>query len=245
MGLESETMIDTRKLVYTESGTEFVGSLSQDRSTGMVRPGVLVLPTFRGLTEFEIGKAEALATLGYTALAVDMYGGGRSTDGPEKAREMMNELNADRRLLLRRIEAAVTALGAERSVDSRRMAAIGFCFGGKCVLDLARSGAEIGCVVSFHGVYDPPPFESDAVWKASVLVLHGWDDPLNPPELTTALADEMTARDADWQILSYGATGHAFTNPLANSPESGMAFNPLTNVRSWKAMRDFLKEALG
>ncbi len=208
-------------------------------------PGVLVLPTFRGLTDFERGKALALAEFGYAALAVDMYGDGRYSNDPDEARAMMNELNADRDLLRRRIEAAHQALRSVKCVDPDRTAAIGFCFGGKCVLDLARAGADVRGVVSFHGVYDPPQTEQTDEIRASVLVLHGWDDPLNTPPQTVALAEELTRRKADWQIVSYGATGHGFTNPAANSPENGMMYNELTDRRSWRAMREFLSERIG
>ncbi len=237
-------MINTENLKYVESGAEFVGSLSYDDASAEPRPGILVLPTFKGLTAFETGKAERLAELGYAALAVDMYGGGRSADDPDEARLLMNKLNGDRRLLLRRIEAAFAALKSSALVDPLRTAAIGFCFGGKCVLDLARSGADMRGVVSFHGVYDKPPFEQKSAFKASALILHGWEDPIANPEQMTALADELTERRADWQIVAYGNTGHAFTNPAAASPETGLFYKESTDRRSWRAMRGFLEEIL-
>ena len=154
----------------------------------------------------------------------------------------MDALNADRALLLERLRASLAALRSLPQVDPTRTAAIGFCFGGKCALDLARSGADVAGVVSFHGVYDPPPWQVAAPIRAEILLCHGWDDPLAPPDATVALARELTAAGADWQLHAYGHTGHGFTDPSATMAERGIVYQKDADRRSWQAMRNFLAE---
>lgn len=231
-------MIKTETINYGA----FEGAICFDDEISGAKPGVLVVHTFKGCTDFEIGKAVELAKLGYVALAVDMYGGGRRTDDAEEARALMNELDEDRKLLLERISLAHETLKKHSRVDASKTGAMGYCFGGKCVLDLARAGADLRGAVSFHGVYDAPPMEYDFPVKSSVLVLHGWDDPLNPPSATVGLAEELTARNADWQILSFGNTGHSFTNPNAHFREQGMFYEETSSRRAWAAMERFFAE---
>jgi dienelactone hydrolase len=238
-------MVTTTPITYVLTGGTFEGTLSWDASEPGPRPGVLVMPTFRGQSAFETAKAEALARLGHVAMAVDIYGQGRRGSTPEGADSLMQELTGNRPLLATRMNEVLAVLKNQPQVDATRMAAIGFCFGGKCVLDLARSGADVRCVVIFHGVYDPPPATSSAEWKAKVLICHGWEDPLATPAQTIALADELTARKADWQILAHGHTGHAFTNPNAANPAGGMFYQPDADRRSWDAMVRLLDEVLG
>lgn len=235
-------MIKKETLEYGSAGKKFIGKICFDDEITTPKPGVLVAHTIRGCTDFEVEKAVELAKLGYVGLAIDMYGDGRNSENSDEARPWMNELNDDRQLLLTRIVLAFETLKNHEQVDKEKTGAIGFCFGGKCVLDLARSGVEIDGVVSFHGVYDKPSIVYDTPIKSSVLVLHGWEDPLNPPLQTVELAEELTLREADWQILSFGQTGHAFTNPKANSPEQGLAYNKLSNERAWSAMKYFFEE---
>ena len=204
-------------------------------------PCVMVCPTIMGVTDFERGKAEWLASLGYTAFVMDPYGEGRANDDRDHNATLMNALLADRHELLGRLqgsfEEAVSLAGG--SVES--VAAIGFCFGGLCALDLARSGVELAGVAAFHGLFTPPPYEVGKI-SAKVVCFHGYDDPLALPDAMTGLADEMTAAGADWQIHAYGNTGHAFTNPLANAPENGLAFQADANRRSFQALENFLAE---
>jgi dienelactone hydrolase len=162
----------------------------------------------------------------------------------ESGMSLMNELNSDRAAMRTRLLDALGTLKGLPMVDGSRLGAIGFCFGGKCVLDLARGGAGIRAGVSFHGVYDPPPFPN-APMTAKLLICHGWNDPLSTPEASVALANELTKAGVDWQFHAYGHTGHAFTAsniPLDATKTFG--FQPDTNRRSWKAMTDFLAEAL-
>lgn len=207
------------------------------------RPGVMICHTWSGLGDFEKDKAELIASWGYNVLAVDLYGKGRRGHTVEESQVLMSELTEDRGLLRRRILAALTAFQGVGAVDSNRIAAIGFCFGGMCVLDLARSGAAIRGVVSVHGLFvPPPPSVPNGLIKARVLALHGYEDPLVPPEQVLALAAELTNAGVDWQLHAYGLTYHSFTNPAANNASAGSIFNPVANRRAWRSMENFLEE---
>lgn len=235
--------IQRRTIVYDGPGGPFEGVFAWDDAVAGTRPGVLVIPNVLGQKEDDNRKAEALAALGYAAFACDVFGQGKRAEaGPDYAR-YMNELNADRPLLRDRLQASLDALTAQAEVDGAQMAAIGFCFGGKCVLDMARSGLPILGGVSFHGVYDRPDYETTAPIAAKLLVCHGWDDPLGPPDALVALGQELTEAKADWQIHAYGNAGHAFTDvSRKNSTIPGVAFEERADRRSWTAMRDFLSE---
>lgn len=236
-------MLRSAPVPYGDPNNGFEGLMVADEGDTQTRPVVLVFHTIRGRTEFEEAKAQRLAEMGYIGFVVDLYGGGKKVRSPEACRGLMDGLNADRQLLLERIRAALYCARGLPGADTQRMAAIGFCFGGKCVLDLARSGADIAAVASFHGLYDPPGFHANTPIAASVLILHGWDDPLAPPESVLALGEELTRKGARWELVAYGHTGHAFTNPLANDPGKGLLFNPVSNERAWGRMLGFFREA--
>ncbi|WP_088183279.1 dienelactone hydrolase family protein [Sphingobium sp. Z007] len=209
------------------------------------RPGILLFPNVLGTKEADFAYAEKVAALGYAVLVADMYGQGKRTSRADSdAARYMNALNTDRALLRDRVNGAHAVLKGLAEVDATRTAAIGFCFGGKCVLDLARSGADIAGGVSFHGVYDAPPFTNAAI-TAKLLVCHGWDDPIAPPEATVGLARELTQAGCDWQIHAYGGTGHAFTDEAVNMPEKGLAYSASADRRSFRAMVDFLGDLFG
>ncbi|MDQ2088297.1 dienelactone hydrolase family protein [Marimonas arenosa] len=228
------------EMIYDAGDTSCHGYLALPQGNGPF-PGVLVVPAFMGLSDMERGHADRLAAMGYVALGVDYYGNGALAGTRDEAAAMMGLLNTDRPLLATRMQAALDALKGLAQVDAGRCGAIGFCFGGKAVLDLARSGADFRAGVSFHGVYDAPPAGSRDM-TAAILILDGWDDPLDPPEVKVALAEELTAHCKDWQFLAFGHTGHAFTNPNANAP--GMGFSETANARSWDAMARFFEETL-
>ncbi len=211
---------------------------------GGKRPGVLIAPDFRGRSSLQIANAERIAALGYVALAIDMYGEGKSGSTLAENAALMAPLREDRALLMRRVNAAHDALKAIPEVDTERTAAVGFCFGGMCVLDLARSGADVRGVVSFHGLFAPPPVELCKPIYAKVLALHGYDDPMVPPEQVVALANELRAYGTDWQIHAYGNTVHAFTNPAANVPSTAQ-FSQAANDRAFRSMQDFLADLFG
>lgn len=231
-------------LVYQGPGGPFEGVAAWDDAVTGPRPGVLVLPNVLGAKEADVEKAEDIARLGYVALVADVYGQGKRTamSDPAYAR-YMDELNADRALLRDRLAASLDALAGLAPVDRGRLAAIGFCFGGKCVLDMARAGLPMLGGVSFHGVYDRPNLPEAAPVTAKLLICHGWDDPLCPPDVTVGLAQELTERGADWQLHAYGHAGHAFTDrSRVQSKNPAIAFEPRADRRSWQAMTHFLAE---
>lgn len=213
---------------------------------GAARGTVIVVPTFCGISELELGFARDLAARGYAVLVADLWG--RSYDaGTERdlAFEHMGRLKGDRAALRDRMLALVEVARAQPGVDPHRIAAIGYCFGGLCVLDLARSGADIAGVASFHGLFDAPDLAPQPI-RAKVLALHGWDDPMVPPDAVVGLAKELTEAGADWQIHGYGHVGHAFTNPQADRIGfEGVAYNRAASRRSWEALNDFLNELFG
>lgn len=235
-------MIRAEPIIYDGPGGTFEGTISWDDTIEGERPGVLVSHAFGGQATFDTDKAERLAGLGYVGLALDMYGRGVRASTPEESYELMGVLTEDRSLLSDRINRAHEVLSEHPLVDASRTGAIGFCFGGLCVLDLARSGSNVLGVASFHGIFTPPDSAGSGPISASVLALHGWDDPLAPPEDAGALAAELTERGADWQILALGNTGHAFTNPAAQAPEMGMQYSKAADRRAWRAMTDFLSD---
>ncbi|KQT35426.1 carboxymethylenebutenolidase [Sphingomonas sp. Leaf412] len=235
--------IRRRTIVHDGPGGAFEGVFAWDDAVAGARPGVLVVPNVLGQKEADNAKAEDLARLGYPAFACDVFGQGkRGQPGPDFAR-YMNEMNADRALLRDRLAASLSTMKAQREVDPAATAAIGFCFGGKCVLDMARAGLDVLGGVSFHGVYDRPDYASVAAIAMKLLVCHGWDDPLAPPDALVALGRELTAGKADWQIHAYGNAGHAFTDESRRDGAiPGVAYEPRADRRSWAAMRDFLTE---
>ncbi|MDO7844643.1 dienelactone hydrolase family protein [Sphingomonas immobilis] len=230
-------------LVYDGPGGPFEGVIAYEDEVQTLRPGVLVVPNVLGQKEADNQKAEALAALGYVGFACDVYGQGkRTTRQSEDAAVYMNALKADRALLRDRLAASLAALKGFDRIDPAKTAAIGFCFGGGCVLDMARSGFDVLGVVSFHGVYDKPDYQSVVPIAPKVLVCHGWDDPLNPPAATTGLAEELTEGGADWQIHAYGNTGHGFTDRDMPPGRKGFGYAEAADRRSWQAMRGFLTE---
>lgn len=206
------------------------------------RPAVLISHAWGGRDDFVAEKANKLAELGYVGFALDMYGKGVLGNSPEQNSKLMQPFMADRGLLQKRIKAALYAVRLLPWVDDSKIAAMGFCFGGLCVLDLARAGADLKGVVSFHGLLGAPDnLEANSI-KAKVLALHGHDDPMGPVEQVLAFEQEMTKAGADWQLHTYGHTMHAFTNPKANDPALGTVYQVNADKRSWLAMKNFLAE---
>jgi dienelactone hydrolase len=238
--------VERRTLIHDGPGGRFEGVFASDNAHAGARPGVLVIPNILGQKEEDNAKAEALAALGYAAFACDVYGQGNRTQRGPRSSRYMDEMNADRALLRDRLAASLAALKAQPEVDASRTAAIGFCFGGKCVLDMARSGLDVLGGVSFHGVYDRPDYDNVSPITAKLLICHGWDDPLGKPETVVALGQELTDSGADWQIHAYGHAGHAFTHHgMKGSTTPGVAYEERADRRSWQAMQNFLTELFG
>lgn len=228
--------------IYHHGDQELHGHLSYDTEQSGPRPAVLIVHDWSGRNDFACEKADMMAALGYVGFAVDMYGEARQGTTTEEKMALMQPVVSDRALLRDRMLAARDALIAMPEVDENRVAALGFCFGGLCVLDLARSGADIQGVVSFHGLLNAPEHLEQQKIKAKVLALHGYDDPMVPPELVKNFCDEMTACGADWQVHMYGNTKHAFSNPKAHDLELGTIYNPVAESRAIESMLDFLEE---
>lgn len=236
--------IQIRPIEYHHGDVVLEAFLAWDGAHSSPRPAVMVSHAWGGRDAFACDKARALAELGYVGFALDMYGKGVLGTGVEENSRLMSPFMTDRALLQGRMLAALDAARIQPEVDPARVAAIGFCFGGLCVLDLARSGADVRGVVSFHGLLSPPEYAGSAAIRAKVLALHGWDDPMATPEQVLAFTREMSEAGVDWQIHAYGGTVHAFTNPLANDPAFGTVYKATADRRSWASMRDFLEEVL-
>lgn len=230
---------------YKDGNRVLEGMLAWDDSLTGQRPGVLVSHAWAGRTDFEDGKARALAELGYAAFALDLYGKGVRGGGPEENAALMQPFLDDRAMLQNRLLLSLATLRDQEQVDATKVAAIGFCFGGLCVLDIARTGEDLAGVVSFHGLFGAPDNTAGNTVKAKVLALHGWDDPMAPPDQVVALSRELTAMQADWQLHAFGNTVHAFTNPEANDREMGTVYDAAADRRSWIAMQNFLDELFG
>ncbi|NAY93185.1 carboxymethylenebutenolidase [Muricauda sp. JGD-17] len=235
-------MIKTEKYSYNDAIQSYEGVIAFDDAIKDKRPVVLVAHTWMGQTQFETEKAKKLAEMGYLALALDVYGKGTRAADASEAETLMNQMLADRQELLNRLILALNNIKKHELADSAKVGAIGFCFGGKCVLDLARSGLIINGIVSFHGIFDSPGLNHQGDINAKILVLHGWEDPLALPKDINMLAEELTERNAVWEMDIFGHTGHAFTNPNANSPEQGMNYNPMADARAWQRMVYFFEE---
>ncbi|MDP4788834.1 MAG: dienelactone hydrolase family protein [Haliea sp.] len=236
--------IQTRVIEYSHAGVTYEGFLAWDDAATKPLPGVAVAHTWAGRSEFEQGKAVALAEAGYVGFALDMFGRGVRGEGAEQCQALIAPLLADRALLQALVGKAVAVMGEQAEVDTTRLAAIGYCFGGLTVLDLARTGADVRGVASFHGLFNAAENTVGTAIRAKVLCLHGYDDPMVPPNAVVALAAELSAAGADWQIHAYGNTLHAFTNPAANDPAFGAAYNVDADRRSAQALHDFLREVL-
>lgn len=234
--------VQTRTVDYTDGEVTLEGLVAWDDARPGERPGVLVSHAWAGRSDLEDGKAIQLAELGYVGFALDLYGKGVRGSSPDENAGLMQPFLEDRKKLQNRMLTSLRTLRDQPEVDAAKSAAIGFCFGGLCVLDLARTGEELAGVVSFHGLFSAPGDLADRNIRAKVLVLHGWDDPMAPPEQAVALASELTAMGADWQMHAYGNTMHAFSNPNANDPVAGTVYNAAADARSWIALQDFLSE---
>jgi len=238
-------MITTKTIEYHDGKTVLEGYYAEDTTDTTKsgkKPLVLIAHDWTGRNEFACDKAKKLAELGYIGFALDMFGKGILGKNKEEKSALITPFVQDRSLLQQRITSALQTASNLANVDTQRIAAIGFCFGGLCVLDLARCDAPIKGVVSFHGLLNAPEKQTIKPFKAKVLALHGHDDPMVQPDQVLAFEKEMTTAKADWQVYVYGRTMHGFTNPEANDPGFGTVFNPLTTQRAWTAMRNFFAE---
>lgn len=216
------------------------------------RPAIIIAHAWMGQDQFARQKADALAELGYIGFAADLYGEGKRPSNPEEAEKLMLPLFQDRALLQKRIRAAFDVVQKHPGVDPSNIGAIGFCFGGLTVIELLRSGAPVKGVVSFHGVLGNKMKSVQAKTvpiaksiKGSLLILHGYEDPLVSLEDIVNMQKELSEAKVDWQMNIYSHTSHAFTNPAAHDKEHGLAFQPLSSERAWWSMIHFFSERFG
>jgi dienelactone hydrolase len=237
--------VTSKTLEYKQGDVSLIGYLAMPEDTAEPGPGILVVPEWKGLNDYAKKRAEQLAELGYVALAADIYGEGKVVTSNEEAGKLAKTYKDDRDLLRARVNAGLDALKAQSAVNPEKVAAIGYCFGGTAVLELARSGADVNGVVSFHGGLDTPTPDDSKNIKAKVLVLHGGDDPYVPSEQVQAFKDEMRQGNVDWQFITYGGAVHSFTNPASgNDPSQGAAYDAAADQRSWQHMQLFFQELL-
>ena len=236
--------IQTKTVEYKQGDTTLEGFVAWDDAISGPRPGVLVVHQWMGLTDYEKHRAEMLAQLGYVAFCADIYGKSVRPQNMQEAGALAGKYrNGDRQLLRARVNAALDALRQQPLVDPKRIAAIGYCFGGTTVLELARSGADVAGVVCFHGGLDASNPDDGKNIKCKVLVLHGADDRSSSPQNIDAFENEMRKAGVDWEIIFYGGAVHAFTQPLAGNDNSkGMAYNEKADKRSWEEMKRFFNE---
>ncbi|WP_170287290.1 dienelactone hydrolase family protein [Halioglobus maricola] len=207
-------------------------------------PVVLVVHAWDGLGDEVRSKCRRLTEDGYIGFALDVHGDGTFHTDFESVQEVLQPYMQDRAMLLTRLTAAIDAAANIPRADTARIGTMGYCFGGMCALDLARSGGPaIKAAASFHGLLAANDL-GDSTITAPVLVLNGADDPMVPLEAIDAFQQEMSARGADWQLVNYGHTLHGFTRKVANNPERGILYNEKADQRSWRAMLDFFAEAL-
>ncbi|MEM6414066.1 MAG: dienelactone hydrolase family protein [Pseudomonadota bacterium] len=234
--------IATTAIEYDHNGTTLEAIMAFDDAVSGPRPGVLVGHAWAGRCQFSVDTAKHLASLGYVGFALDLYGKGVLGQSVEQNQKLMQPFIDDRAMLQNRLSTALAVMSQQEQVDPAKTGMIGFCFGGLCALDMARSNADLLGVASFHGLFMPPGNTEGAKISAKVLALHGYDDPMATPDQMTALADELTKADADWQINAYGGVMHAFTNPEANDPSFGTVYNAAATRRAWTVTEDFLQE---
>ena len=235
-------MIQERLVEYEHGGATLEGLFAWDDTEAGARPAVMVVHAWGGRGQFECDKARLLAELGYVGFAADLYGKGVLGVSVEENAGLMQPFLDDRAMLQSRLTTSLETLKSQPEVDNDRVAAIGYCFGGLCVLDLARIGTDINGVASFHGLFGAPGNTAGTKIKARVLALHGHEDPMVPVDAVVALEKELTEAGADWQVHVYGNAWHAFTNPEANNPDLGAIYNKNADKRSWETLLNFLDE---
>lgn len=224
---------------------ESLESIFVGRRDGEARPSIILIPTVMGVSDLELGFARQLVELGYNALVADLFGKKFRGAARDVMFGEMNRLAGDRPALRRRLLHVLEQARGIGEIQKDQIAVAGYCFGGLCALDLARSGADIAAAIAFHGLFDPPGLPPEKI-RAKVVAFHGWDDPMVPPEKVVALGRELTEAGADWQIHAYGHVAHGFTNPRASDLQiDGVRYNALAAERSWTSFINLLEEVFG
>lgn len=246
----AEAMIKTEAVGYKSGDVALEGYLAYNSAQEGKRPGVLVFPEWWGLNDYAKMRARQLAEMGYVAFAADMYGKGVVTTDMAEAGKLAGQFRANwdsggREMMRERAGAALAVLAKNPMVDTSRMAAIGFCFGGTCALELAYSGANLAAIATFHGGLTVPAPEDLARIKAAILILHGADDPSIKPETIAAMQKALDKGHVDWEMIYYGGAVHGFSNPANSDMSNNMVrYDEKAAKRSWEAMRVFFNEVL-
>jgi dienelactone hydrolase len=239
----TKAAIILRAIDYKDGDVQLRGYIVYEDSVSAARPGIMVIPEWWGLTDFTQRRAVQLAKMGYVAFAADMYGKGVVTNDPKEASKLATAFYKDRNLMRSRAAAGLTVLKQQPQVNASKIAVIGYCFGGTTALEVARGGADLVGVVSFHGGLD---FENDADnknIKAKLLICTGAEDPMVTADKVNKLQEALRKADVDFQINTYCKAKHAFTNSEADSHNiPGIAYNAQADQRSWQAMQDFFAE---
>lgn len=235
--------VRTEMVEYKQGDAVLEGYLAYDDAVKGKRPGVLIVHEWMGVNPYVKKRAEQLAKLGYVAFAADIYGKGVRPKNSDEAASESKKYKTDRQLMRNRVNAGLDVLKNHKLADTKKTAAIGYCFGGTTVLELGRSGADVAGIVSFHGGLDSPSPNDAKNIKGKVLALHGGDDPFVPAEQVAAFQDEMRKAGVDWNMVVYGGAVHSFTNPdSGNDNSKGAAYNEKADKRSWEDMKQFFSE---
>lgn len=243
LALTTEAAVRTEVIEYKDGDVVLEGYVAWDDANTGTRAAIVVAHDWMGLGDFAKGKAEALAKLGYIAFAADLYGKGVRPKNSDEAKTEATKYYSDRSVIRGRMKAAVAVVKSRKEVDTARIGAIGFCFGGMSALELARSGADVRGVVSFHGGLNTPNFDDAKHIKGKLLVLHGADDPYVSSDEVMGFEHEMTSAGCNWELVKYSGAVHSFTNPAAGNDNSkGAAYNSQADARSWIAMKNFFDE---
>jgi dienelactone hydrolase len=234
-------MSKDRAIAHNFEG-ESLESVFVGRRDGQARPTVILIPTVMGVSDLEIGFGRQLVELGYNALVADLFGKEFRGAARDTMFGEMTRLRSDRAALRRRLLHVLELTRGLDEVSKGQIVVAGYCFGGQCALDLARTGEDFAAAVSFHGLFDPPGLPPEKI-KAKVVAFHGWDDPMVPPDKVVALGQELTEAGSDWQIHAYGHVAHGFTNPKASDLQiDGVRYNELAAERSWTSFINLLEE---
>jgi dienelactone hydrolase len=240
--VSASAAIQSKSVEYKDGDTVLEGWVTYDDAITQPTPGVLIVHQWKGLGDYEKKRAEMLARMGVVAFCADIYGKGIRADSAAEAGKLAGKYKGDRALLRQRVNAALKELQAQPHVNQAKVAAIGYCFGGTTVLELARSGADVAGVVSFHGgLSTPTPADAKNI-KTRVLALHGADDPFVPAAEVADFQKEMRDAGVDWQMVSYGGAVHSFTDWNATGEMKGAKYDKNADTRSWANMQAFFRE---
>jgi dienelactone hydrolase len=240
--VSTNAAIQTQIVDYKDGDTMLEGVIVFDDTVKTKRPGVLIVHQWMGLSGYEKKRAEMLAQLGYVAFCADIYGKGVRPASVPEASDQAGKYKGDRALLRSRVNAGLVTFKKSELLDTKRVAAVGYCFGGTTVIELARSGAELSGIVSFHGGLDSPAPADGKNIKTKVLACHGADDPFVPAKDLAAFQNEMKSSGVDWQLVQYGGAVHSFTDWNATGAMKGAQYNEKADKRSWEDMKQFFGE---